>query len=265
MEKIDRDFRMTELIRIENIVKSFVTQRGDVVTALGGLTMDVSEGEFVSIIGPSGCGKTTLLRIVAGLLRAEEGTVRIRGSVVSGPGPDRAVVFQNFALLPWRTVTENVQFPLEVRKVAKQERQERAREVLESVGLAEFENAYPRTLSGGMQQRVGLARALAVNSDTLLLDEPFGALDAQTKQVLQDDFQEVWQQYRKTVIMVTHDMREAVALSDRVVVLSPRPGVVAKELAVDLSRPRDEDVRRSARFGSLVEEVWSGLRDYARQ
>lgn len=256
---------MSDLIEIENICKRFVTGKGQFVTALEGMNLTVAEGEFVSIIGPSGCGKTTLLRIIAGLLQADSGTVKIGGKVIKSPGPDRAVVFQDFALLPWRTVIQNVEFPLEVRKVPKEERTQRAHETLKSVGLSGFEDAYPRMLSGGMQQRVGLARALAVNAETLLLDEPFGALDAQTKQVLQDDFQEVWQQYRKTVIMITHDMREAVALSDRVVVLTPRPGRKAKEMIIDLPRPRHEEVRRSGRFGNLVEEVWAGLQDHARQ
>ena len=253
------------VIEVVDITKRFRTDSGEELTALDGISFTVRANEFVSIIGPSGCGKTTLLRILDGLVQADSGQVRIHGRPVQRPGPDRAVVFQDFALLPWRTVLGNVLFPLEVRGVPRAEREARAREAIQLVGLAGFEHYYPHALSGGMQQRVGLARALAVDPEILLMDEPFGALDAQTRQLLQDELLRLWERHKKTVILVTHDMHEAVYLSDRILVLAPRPGRVAKELVVDLPRPRDEQVRRTAGFAALVEDVWDLLRRLVRR
>jgi NitT/TauT family transport system ATP-binding protein len=252
------------VIQAVGVGKRFRAVTGDELVALEGVSFVVRPNEFVSIIGPSGCGKTTLLRILDGLVQPDDGEVRIHGRPVDGPGPDRAMVFQDFALLPWATVLGNVVFPLEIRGIAAEERQRRARQVIDMVGLAGFEQYYPHALSGGMQQRVGLARALVVDPEMLLMDEPFGALDAQTRHLLQDELLALWQAHRKTVVMVTHDMEEAVYLSDRVLLMGPRPGHIAREIAVPLPRPRDHTVRRTAQFAELVECVWDTLRAFAR-
>lgn len=250
-------------IEVAGVRKRFRAPTGVELLALDEVSFAVRPNEFASIIGPSGCGKTTLLQILDGLLQPDGGEVLIHGRRVTGPGPDRAMVFQDFALLPWGTVLSNVAFPLELRGTTRAERERRAQQVINMVGLAGFEGYYPHTLSGGMQQRVGLARALVVGPDTLLMDEPFGALDAQTRQHLQDELLQLWQGHRKTVVLVTHDMEEAVYLSDRVFVLTPRPGRIAREIAVPLPRPRDFRVRRTAAFAELVEYVWESLKDYA--
>jgi NitT/TauT family transport system ATP-binding protein len=228
--------------------------------ALVGVNLAIRDGEFVSLIGPSGCGKTTLLKVVDGLLPYEEGELRVMGRPVTGPGPERAVVFQNFALLPWLTVLDNVQFGLQLRGVGRDQREEVARRNVATVGLTGFELAYPRQLSGGMQQRVGLARALAVDPQILLMDEPFGSLDAQTRNLLQADLLRVWDASRKTVLFVTHAMDEAVFLSDRVVLMATGPGRVSEVIDIDLPRPRTDATRTSPRFVELTSYVWDRLR-----
>ena len=229
--------------------------------ALTEVNLSIRANEFLSIIGPSGCGKTTLLKMIDGLIPYDSGKISIAGKPVTAPGPDRAVVFQTFALLPWRTVLANVEFSLELRQIGAQERTEIARACLQRVGLVDFENHYPHELSGGMQQRAGLARALAVNPSILLMDEPFGAVDAQTRQLLQEELLELWQRERKTVIFITHSMDEAVYLSDRVVVMTPRPGRVAEILDVPLARPRNaEAVRREPKFVELTNYIWDSLK-----
>ena len=252
------------LVEIQGVSKSFhktVKENTTEIRALSDVSLSVRENEFVSIIGPSGCGKTTLLKMIDGLIPYDSGRIVINGKPVTAPGPDRAVVFQSFALLPWRTVLANVEFSLELRQLSKEERAKTARDYLQRVGLAEFENHYPHELSGGMQQRAGLARALAVNPAILLMDEPFGAVDAQTRQLLQEELLELWQRERKTVIFVTHSMDEAVYLSDRVVVMTPRPGKVAEILDVPLPRPRvSEQVRRHAKFVDLTNYIWESLK-----
>lgn len=230
-------------------------------TALQGANLTIHEGEFVSLIGPSGCGKTTLLKIIDGLIPYDEGELRVMGSSVSGPGPERAVVFQNFALLPWLTVLENVAFGLKLRGVERREREEVALSNIEMVGLQGFQTAYPRQLSGGMQQRVGLARALSVDPAILLMDEPFGSLDAQTRNLMQADLLRVWDASRKTVAFVTHAMDEAVFLSDRVVLMATRPGRISEIIDVDLPRPRTDDTRTDPRFVELTSYVWDRLRE----
>lgn len=250
-------------IEVVDVRKCFSSLTSAELVALDGLSFAVRPNEFSSIIGPSGCGKTTLLQILDGLLQVDRGEVLIHGHRVTGPGPDRAVVFQDFALLPWATVAGNVAFPLELRGVPRDERERRARAAIDMVGLAGFAGYYPHALSGGMQQRVGLARALVVDPDTLLMDEPFGALDAQTRYQLQDELLQLWQAHPKTVVLITHDMEEAVYLSDRVFVLTSRPGHVACEIPVHLARPRDTGVRRTAAFAELVEHVWESLKEYA--
>jgi NitT/TauT family transport system ATP-binding protein len=252
------------MVEIEGVSKSFqktVKNNSTELKALADVNLSIRENEFVSIIGPSGCGKTTLLKIIDGLIPCDSGQISISGKRVTTPGPDRAVVFQSFALLPWRTVLANVEFSLELRQLPKDERTKTARDYLHRVGLADFENHYPHELSGGMQQRAGLARALAVNPMILLMDEPFGAVDAQTRQLLQEELLQLWQRERKTVIFVTHSMDEAVYLSDRVVVMTPRPGRVAEVLDVPLPRPRPADeVRRDPKFVDLTNYIWDSLK-----
>jgi len=245
-------------IAIERVSKSF-----GAVQALLAVDIQVRAGEFLSLIGPSGCGKTTLLKCVAGLVPVDGGRIVIGRREVSGPGGREAsLVFQDFALLPWATARENAEFGLLLRGAGAAERGEAARRALAKVGLAgSFEDAYPAQLSGGMQQRVGLARALAVNPQVLLMDEPFASIDEQTRRILQDDLLRLWSEERKTVVLVTHSMEEAIYLSDRVVVLSPRPGKVHRVLDVPLPRPREGlDVRASGEFARLVDEVWQILK-----
>jgi NitT/TauT family transport system ATP-binding protein len=252
------------MVEIERVSKSFhrtVKDRTSEVKALADVNLSVRANEFLSIIGPSGCGKTTLLKLIDGLIPYDSGKIFIDGKQITAPGPDRAVVFQTFALLPWRTVLANVEFSLELRQFSAQQRTEIARDCLKRVGLDDFENHYPHELSGGMQQRAGLARALAVNPSILLMDEPFGAVDAQTRQLLQEELLELWQRERKTVIFITHSMDEAVYLSDRVVVMTPRPGRVAEVLDVPLARPRITDnVRRDPNFVELTNYIWDSLK-----
>jgi NitT/TauT family transport system ATP-binding protein len=212
------------------------------------------------VIGPSGCGKSTLLRILGGLIRPSGGRVVIGGSVCTSPRPDVGVVFQSFNLFPWRTVAQNVELGLEERGLGRAERRERAGRWLERVGLNGFEHFYPSQLSGGMQQRVGLARALAIEPDILLMDEPFGSLDAQTRLLLQAELMRLWALDRKTVVFVTHDVEEALFLADRVVILSPRPGVVVGDVPVPFDRPRGDPLRADPAFASLREELWESLK-----
>ncbi|MBI2369399.1 MAG: ABC transporter ATP-binding protein [Deltaproteobacteria bacterium] len=220
-------------------------------------------GEFVSIIGPSGCGKSTLLLAMDGLVQPASGDLLIDGRPVAGPGPDRAVVFQEVALLPWRTVLDNVCFGMEFRGVAAAERQEVARRYVKLVGLSGFERHYPHQLSGGMRQRVGIARALAVHPAILLMDEPFGALDAQTRQLMGVELLRIWDQERKTVVFVTHDLDEAIFLSDRVVVMTARPGRVKAVIPIELPRPRDQGVRNTLAFIDYRRQLWGLLEEEA--
>jgi NitT/TauT family transport system ATP-binding protein len=231
------------------------------LTVLEDFELTVPDEEFVCLLGPSGCGKTTLLRILAGLLGYEAGSVLVDGIPVTRPGPDRAMVFQNFALLPWADVLTNVAFGLDLRRVPQVERLETARRWIEVVGLAGFERHYPRELSGGMQQRVGLARALAVDPKTLLMDEPFGSVDAQTRRVLQEDLVRLQQEDRRTVVFVTHSMEEAVRMGDRVVLIGPRPARVVESIEVNFPRPRSAEVRVDKDFVELKEYLWGRLQD----
>jgi ABC-type nitrate/sulfonate/bicarbonate transport system ATPase subunit len=250
------------MIQIRNVTKEFQGDRtsSGSTLALVDVNLDVRENEFLTVIGPSGCGKTTLLRIVAGLIPYDKGEVLVRGQAVTGPGPDRAVVFQSFALLPWANVLENVAFGLEARGVPRQEREEAAMGLIRTVGLQGFEKRLPRHLSGGMQQRVGLARALVVNPDILLMDEPFGSIDEQTRRIMQEELLRIWEGQRKTVLFVTHSMEEAVFLADRIVLMSPRPGRIQEIIDVPLPRPRGRDTERSPEFTEVKEVLWDKLK-----
>ena len=226
------------MLTVENLNKKYVSH-GSVTSALVDINLRIEEGEFVCLLGPSGCGKSTLLKIIAGLIPATSGRITINGKPVSGPGPERAVVFQDYALFPWMTVRDNVEFGLEARRLPVAERREVSSRLLKVVGLSDFAERFPHQLSGGMKQRVSIARALAVDPSLLLMDEPFGALDAQTRHLLQDELLRVWREYRKTVVFVTHSIEEAIYLSDRIVVMTARPGRVKQIVVVSEARPRD--------------------------
>ncbi|QSZ68112.1 ABC transporter ATP-binding protein [Methanofollis aquaemaris] len=241
-------------LSIKHVSKVFVNEKGEEVTALGDVNLEVEDGEFICILGPSGCGKTTLLRIIAGLDTPTGGRAEINGKEIDGPAPELAMIFQEYSLYPWRTIIGNAAFGLEVRGVPKEERYAKAREYLKLVGLEEFENSHPHELSGGMRQRVAVARALCSEPQVLLMDEPFGALDAQTRNTMQRELLEIWQKTKKTVIFVTHSVDEAVYLSDRVVVLSPRPSNVREVVTVPQKRPRD---RTSVEFAQVRRYVLS--------
>ncbi len=226
-------------VEISHLCREFVRDDGDRVIALSDINLSIADDEFVSFVGPSGCGKTTLLRIIAGLDTATSGEVRVDGSLITGPGQKVGMVFQEYSLFPWRSVLSNVAFGLEMRGIAKDERNEIAKKFIALVGLSQFEQSYPYELSGGMRQRVAIARALATDPDLLLMDEPFGALDAQTRNHMQCELLAIWETKKKTILFVTHSCDEAVFLSDRVVVLSPRPGVIREIVNISISRPRD--------------------------
>jgi ABC-type nitrate/sulfonate/bicarbonate transport system ATPase subunit len=252
------------MITISRCAKSFPTRDGrSSVRVIDRIDLSVREREFVCVLGPSGCGKTTLLWMLAGLVRPDEGEISINGRAVTGPGPDRGMVFQDFALLPWADVVTNIAFGLELRGVASDVRRARARTLVGALGLTGFEHHHPNQLSGGMQQRVGLARALAIEPSILLMDEPFGALDAQTRRGLQEDLLRLHAEERRTVVFVTHSVDEAVRLGDRIVVLSPRPARVSEIVDVDLPRPRPPNLNLSARFGELKERLWTRLNEQA--
>lgn len=238
-----------------------VPRTGQKLVAVEDFNLKCERGEFITVVGPSGCGKSTMLMILAGLEQATKGRVLIDGKQVKGPGNDRAVVFQEFALLPWRTVLDNVAFGMEFRRIPRNERYDIARRYIEMVGLAGFENHYPNQLSGGMRQRVGIARALAVNPDILLMDEPFGALDAQTREVMGGELLKIWDKEKKTVIFITHDIDEAIYLADRICVMTARPGRVKEIVEVDFGRPRDMEIRNSVRFIEYRKHIWSLLQD----
>src|SRR6516225_7582277 len=225
--------------------------------ALDGVDLKIMDGEFVSIVGPSGCGKTTFLSVVDGLIAASAGRILVDGKAVTKPGPDRAVVFQDASLLPWRTVLGNVRYGLECLDVGGREAKERAAHFIEMVGLSGFEHHYPYELSGGMQQRVNLARALVVDPKILLMDEPFAALDAQTREVMQEELLQIWLRAKKTVLFITHQIDEAIYLSDRVTVFSSRPGKVKKIIEVNLERPRKLGIKRGSRFHAIEDRIWS--------
>ncbi len=242
----------------------WVTREDREFLAFENLSLDIAEGEFVAIVGPSGCGKTTLLNILTGLLTYSEGSVRIDGVTVNGPGTDRATVFQQASLLPWRTVTGNVRYGMEMqRRLGAAEMQDRASHFIRLAGLAGFEKRYPAELSGGMQQRVNLARALATDPQVLLMDEPFAALDAQTRELMQSELLKIWSTAGKTVVFVTHQIDEAVFLADRVVVMGTRPGRIKQIFDIPFARPRNLSIKRSVPFLKLTDDIWALVEEEA--
>ena len=254
---------MSIAIEIRGLHKTF-EGRSTPVQALRDVSLAIEENEFITVVGPSGCGKTTLLRILAGLVGWDSGDVLVQGKSVSGPGPERSMVFQSFALLPWSSVLSNVAFGLELRGVPKLEREEKARELIDLMGLSGFASAMPFELSGGMQQRVGLARALAVGPQILLMDEPFSAVDEQTRRLLQEELLRIWESRRTTVIFVTHSIDEAVMMADRVVLMSARPGRIQEVIPVPLSRPRSDYIvtpEGAQQLGVISARLWQELRD----
>jgi NitT/TauT family transport system ATP-binding protein len=246
------------MLTIENLTKTYGA--GDkLVTALDNVRMDVRDGEFAVVVGPSGCGKSTLLNIVAGLESPGQGQVELDGAPIVGPGAQRGMVFQSYTLFPWLTVRKNVEFGLRIKGLPQSERTEIARRYVNLVGLSEFENALPKELSGGMKQRVAIARVLANKPRMLLMDEPFGALDAQTRLLLQELLLDVWRKEQATVLFITHDIDEAILLGDRVFVMSKRPGRIVEEVRIDLERPRDHTLTVSPRFAELKKRVMDRL------
>jgi len=223
------------------------------------------EGEFITIIGPSGCGKSTFLHIMGGFIEPDAGAIRVYGQDVRGPGADRGMMFQEFALFPWKTVAGNVAWGLEAQGKARREIEPVVERYLEMTGLAEFRNHYPAELSGGMKQRVALARVLAFDPKVLLMDEPFGALDAQTRESMQEEVMQLWARTRKTIVFVTHDIEEAVYLGDRIVVLSARPGRIKEEVKIDLPRPRELEIKKSLRCHEYRNYVWDLIRSESQR
>ncbi|MDQ6833947.1 MAG: ABC transporter ATP-binding protein [Chloroflexota bacterium] len=243
---------------------TFAGRKGRTVTALHDLDLTVAEGEFVCLVGPSGCGKSTFLRIVAGLLPATAGELTINSDPTGGR-PQNNVVFQEYALFPWKTALDNVAFGLEMRGIGKKERIETARQWLAKVGLTKFEHTYPYQLSGGMRQRVGIARAFANDPDILLMDEPLGALDAQTKLVMQEELLRLWEEQRKTVLYITHSLDEATLLGDRVVLMTAHPGTIKETFDVPFIRPRTLELTSHAAFGALTYTIWQSLKSEVKR
>ena len=241
------------ILEVRAVTKRFATSRADTL-ALSNINLRVREGEFVCLLGPSGCGKSTLLNIIAGFDTADAGVVIASGKQVDGPGPDRVVVFQDAALFPWQNVLSNIEFGMKLAGIGKMERRQRAQEYLRLVGLEKFSRSFIHELSGGMRQRVQLARSLAVDPRILLMDEPFAALDAQTRDVMQEELQAIWQRTGKTIIFVTHNVREAVLLADRVVVMSPSPGRIKREIEISLEHPRSPDSHAVVDLASDIRE-----------
>ncbi|MGG1401398.1 ABC transporter ATP-binding protein [Bacillus salipaludis] len=242
----------------KNLDVTYVNNKtGAEVTALQNINLDIEEGEFICIVGPSGCGKTTFLNTVAGLIKPSSGSLWLENKQVEGPGQDRAMVFQTPSLFPWRTVMDNVMYGVEIQKRVSAETKKRAQEYINMVGLKGFEHHYPHELSGGMQQRVNLARALTVEPSLLLLDEPFSALDAQTREFMQKELLRIWSETKKTSLFITHQIDEAIYLADRVFVFGARPGRVVDIIDVNIPRPRDLDIKRNPEFLRLMDHIWS--------
>ena len=249
-----------EASRISKVYRRTTT--GERTVALKDVSLQVEERQFVSLVGPSGCGKTTFLKILDGLIAPTRGEILLRGRPMQGEAHDRAMVFQEASLFPWFTIARNVGYGLECQGVNKSESQERALRYIDLVGLGGFDRHFPHELSGGMQQRANLARALAVDPAVLLMDEPFAALDSQTRELMQAELLRIWSETTKTVIFVTHQIEEAVYLSDRVIVMSARPGRITADITIDLPRPRELDIKRSPRFHELEDQIWQLIRSH---
>jgi NitT/TauT family transport system ATP-binding protein len=256
---------MTKLQAVDVRMEYYQPRTGGRLLAIERLNLAIEEREFVSIVGPSGCGKSTFLKIVDGLIVPTHGKLMLDGRAIARPGRDRAVVFQDASLFPWYTVIRNVSYGLECQGVPARDARERARPFVALVGLAGFEQHYPYELSGGMQQRVNLARALAVNPELLLMDEPFAALDAQTRELMQAELLRIWNETHKTVLFITHQIDEAVYLSDRVIVMSARPGRIIADVAIDIPRPRGLAVKRTPRFHEYSDQIWALIEDQVKQ
>jgi NitT/TauT family transport system ATP-binding protein len=250
-------------IVIDDVMHEYRPPRGRPVLALDHLDLEVKEREFIAILGPSGCGKSTLLYLMGGFMPIQHGRIRVKGATVTGPGPDRGIVFQHFALFPWKTVRDNVLYGLEKQRLPKAEREDIAKRFIELVGLRGFEDSYPSQLSGGMKQRVAIARTLAIDPDTLLMDEPFGALDAQTRSIMQEELIAIWNRSPKTVVFVTHDVREAVLLADRVAVMTARPGRLKEIVDTKFAGGHDPEIMRSKEFAERVDYTWNLVREEA--
>ena len=248
-------------LEVRNVSKSFHRPDGQPMPVVEALSLEVSSLEFLALLGPSGCGKSTLLRMIDGLIPCDSGKILLDGRDMTGiPGQGRGMVFQTFDLFPWRTAIENVEFGLEIKGISKTERREIARRYINLVGLAGFEDSFPHQLSGGMQQRIGIARAFAIHPEVLLMDEPFGALDVQTRDILQDELLHIWEQEQKTVLFVTHGIEEAIYLADRIIVFSPRPARIERTIAVPFERPRREEMKTEPAFLELRREIWGVLK-----
>lgn len=243
-------------VKIDNVKKIYNSRTGDMV-ALNGVSLDIAENEFICVVGPSGCGKSTLLNIIAGLDKPTSGNIYVDGKEVKEPGQERGVVFQQYALFPWLTVRKNVEFGLKLKGMQQEEITTIANKYLKMVGLEEFENSYPKELSGGMKQRVAIARAYTVNPEVLLMDEPFGALDAQTRTQLQSELLKTWENERKTCFFITHDVDEAIILAQRVVIMSARPGRVKEVVNIDIPYPRTQETKMTKEFIELKNYIWS--------
>jgi len=250
----------TPKLEIKEVGKIFKTKKGE-TTALEKTSFSIEEGEFVTILGPSGCGKSTVLRIVAGLEEATSGQVLLDGQEIHGPGPDRGMVFQTYTLFPWLSVKDNITFGLKLKGVSQKERDDISRHYLQLIGLEGFENHFPIQLSGGMKQRVAIARALANDPKILLMDEPFGALDAQTRNIMQEVLLKAWEESKKTILFITHDVDESIFLADSVYVMTARPGRLKKKIPIALERPRDFSVKATVQFSEYKEELLSLIRD----
>ena len=253
--RVDEEGSTDTRISLRGVRKVFAMESSTFV-ALDSVDLDIADNEFVTVVGPSGCGKSTLMNVLAGLEEATAGTVTVNGSPVHGPSPERGVIFQQYALFPWLTVRQNVEFGLATAKMPARERRARAERFIAMVGLTDFADALPKTLSGGMKQRCAIARAYAVDPSILLMDEPFGALDALTRVTLQEQLLQTWSAERRTVLFITHDVEEAVFLANRVVVMAARPGRIHSVIDVDLPYPRTEELRLSPEFTDLRNEVW---------
>ena len=243
-------------VKIDNVVKKYSGRNGEMV-ALNGVSLDIHENEFVCVVGPSGCGKSTLLNIIAGLHEPTSGQVLVDGQAVSGPGPDRGVVFQQYALFPWLTVQKNVEFGLKLQGMSQDKAEQEAKKYIKMVDLEQFAQSYPKELSGGMKQRVAIARAYAINPKVLLLDEPFGALDAQTRTQLQTELLKTWEKEQKTCFFITHDVEEAIILAQRVIIMSARPGRIKEVVEINIPYPRTQETKMSKEFLDLKNHIWS--------